>query len=205
MVGPLFGAVALMGTVSVLGAVAFIGPVHRMILGGGETASSDMTRFDQAKLALPKIIGNPLTGHGIGNSAEVIGFFSPGGKLSVDTSILTLLVETGIPGFVLYFGMLFCGTYTMGRLYVGNNDRETSGGAALSCTFIAYIIYRLVLSQRENQWLFFILLAVSCVVLKLISDRAKKLAPQAIKSPTGFGVVSTQPKRPFDAPMPNAG
>jgi hypothetical protein len=181
MVGPLGGAFALLATTSLIGAVLSIGRLRKMVLGGGDTVSSDMTRFDQARLAWPKIVRNPLTGHGIGNAAEVIGFYSPGGKLSVDTSILTLLVETGVPGFVFYFGMLIFGAIAMGRLYVVNNDRESAVGAAMASSFIAYIVYRLVLSQRENQWLFFILFALSAVVLKLVADRVKQPALEAIK------------------------
>jgi O-antigen ligase len=181
MAAPLGGAVAFLSTSLLIGLVFAWPRLHNMVLGGGDTESSDMTRFQQASLAIPKIIANPVTGYGIGNAAEVIGFYSPGGKLSVDTSILTLLVETGVPGLLLYFGMMGFGTFAMARLYVTNKDREASVGAALGCSFIAYAVYRIVLSQRENQWLLFILVSIVCIVLRLVAIKAKLAAPEAIE------------------------
>jgi hypothetical protein len=53
---------------------------------------------------------------------------------------------------------------------------------------LAYGIYRLVLSQRENQWLFFILVSVVAIVLKLVADRAKQISPETLKAATKSGV-----------------
>ena len=203
MAGPAGGALAFMATSGLVWAVLGIGRLHKMVLGGGDSASSDASRFDQAKLALPKIIANPITGWGIGNSAEVIGFHSPGGKLSVDTSLLTLLVETGVPGLVFYFGLIFVSIFTMSRLYVMGNDRETAIGAGLSCSMLAYGVYRLVLSQRENQWMFFILVSLVAVILKLVADRAKQNSSETVKASPKIGASAKSP--PSEQPPGNGG
>jgi O-antigen ligase len=204
IVPPLGGAIAFLATSTIMALVAVWPPLHKMVLGGGETASSDTSRLDQAVLAIPKIIANPFTGYGVGNAAPVIGYTSLGGKLSVDTSILTLLVETGVPGFLFYFGMILTGAYTMARLYAFGKDRESAIGAALASSMIAYGVYRTVLSQRENQWTFFIFLSLICIVLKLVAEKAKKKTSDMAPAEAMSGrVVATAPLRPGSEPGGN--
>ncbi len=172
MAGPIVGALAFMATTSLLSLVFTWRPLRNMVLGGGDTVASDTARFDQAQMAWPHILANPVTGHGIGNAGVVVGYVLPGGGLTIDSSLLVFLVETGIPGFLLYFGILIFAAWSTARIYVQGNDRDSSIGGALAGSFIAYAIYRLVLAQRENQSLLFILLGVACVFVKLAADRA---------------------------------
>jgi hypothetical protein len=165
MIVPLGGAFALSGLVSVIGLIFAWGRLRVMIFGGGMEAYSDAARWDQVRMAVPQILANPITGHGIGNAADVVGYYSPGGKLTLDSSILTLLVETGVPGFLFYTGALAFATWSAGKRYVIGRDRDSALGAALACSFIAYAVYRLVLNQRENQPLLFILFGATFVFL----------------------------------------
>ena len=51
-----------------------------MVFGGGAQASSDSARWDEANMAWPHIVANPVTGHGVGMAAQVIGYTpAPGG------------------------------------------------------------------------------------------------------------------------------
>ena len=88
MIGPLGGAFAFSGLLSLFGLIVAWGRLRVMIFGGGAEAYSDTSRIDQARLALPHILANPITGYGVGNAAEVIGYHSPGGGLTLDSSIL---------------------------------------------------------------------------------------------------------------------
>jgi O-antigen ligase len=193
MVGPLGGAVAFLATTVLFVGVAMPGRLHKMVLGGGEAASSDTARLDQFKLAVPHIISNPLTGHGIGNAGVVIGY-APYGSLTVDTSILSVVVDTGVPGLIFFFGMLILAAWSMARIYLDGQDRDSAVGVAFACSFIAFAVYRLVLSQRENQPLVFILLGAACVVMKIIFDRVPQKSAETFRSDR-----SIRPTAPFNS------
>jgi len=206
MNGALGGASAFMGLITLTGLVFTVGALRKRVLGGAETESSDTSRFDQAKLAWPHILANPLTGHGVGNAGVVIGYTSPGGGLTVDSSLLTLLVETGVPGLLLFFGMLFTMAWATARIYVNGKDRDSAAGATLACSAIAYAIYRLVLSQRENQSLLFILVGCAFAFIKIIADQSRAKAKQAARSPVTAPKHdhAPQPRKPvmtFETPV----
>ena len=95
-----YPAAAAIGGVAVL----FVGRLHRIFLGGAETAASGDARSQQWHLGLPKVISHPW-GYGIGRGADTVGWYTPGGFLSIDTYYLSVLVEYGVIGFILYFGM----------------------------------------------------------------------------------------------------
>ena len=130
-----------------------------MVFGGGETAGSTDARVIQWELAKPHILSNPITGHGQGTAGDVIGFMS-GNFTSVDSYVLTLLVEVGVPGFMFFFGMIACGIWIGLRQYLTNPNRWAALGGPIACSLIAFAVYRLALSQRENHTLFFLLVGV---------------------------------------------
>lgn len=174
MVAPFLGLTTASAAL-VLAVGIFVSPrIHNAILGGGETAGSDQSRFDQAAMAWPHIFANPLTGYGLGNGAQVIGYTSPGGGLTIDSSILTLLVETGVPGFCFFAGMLFFAIFATTQLYFKGRDRQSAIGAAFSCSLLAYAVDRLVLAQLDNQALLFVLFGAACVLTSSIEMVAEK-------------------------------
>jgi O-Antigen ligase len=148
--------------VGVLGAEAFgaltmlilvSGKVHNFVLGGGETAASNAGRTFQWIVGMPLIESNPITGHG----------FAMGGALieqSIDSYALSLLIETGVPGLVFFAGLLFTSMWYGVRNYLSDFSEAGTLSGALVCSVAAFTFYRLVLSQRENHTLLFILLGV---------------------------------------------
>ena len=128
-------------------------------------------RFDQWRLAWPHILDNPITGHGVGNAAVLVGY-TPGGFLTLDSYVLTLLVETGIPGLLFFAGIILFAMWACARIYLRDLDKRAALGGPLACSFLAFGVYRLALSQRENQTLFFLLVGLTFIFVKLASERA---------------------------------
>ena len=164
MAAPIAGVLGAAGFSLATLAILFIGRVRGLLTAGGTGAASDAGRKLQWVMAWPKILANPITGYGLGQSGEAVGYrSSPGSILSVDSFVLTLITETGVPGLLIYFGMLFVSVFTGARQYVRD---QTFGGAlsgGLASSLSAYTAYRLFLSQRENQTLVYIMIA--CVAL----------------------------------------
>ncbi len=156
----------------VMGLIIVWPRAHNIVLGGGAQAGSTDARYAQWHAAIPIIETNPITGHG----------FALGGYLiqsSIDSYIISLLLETGIPGFVFFAGMLMLPVWYGLRSYLSDMSESGALAGALACSFIAFIANRLVLSQRENHMLIFSLLAI---VIVLNYEHARKRAPKPLSS-----------------------
>ncbi len=161
---PILGVIGVAGFCLVAAAVAFIGRINRTVFGGGQGAMSDEGRRIQWRLAWPKILANPVTGHGFAESGLIVGYYPvPGGTPTVDSYVLTLIVETGIPSLAFYFGMALIAAWVGSRRYLRDSAWSGALAGGLACSIVAFAFYRIFLSQRENQTLFFILIA--CTML----------------------------------------
>ena len=145
--------------------------VHDMVLGGAAQSSSTDARYLQWAAGTPFIKSNPITGHGFGLGGLIIGL---GG---IDSYILSLVVETGIPGLVFFVGLLVLPVWYGLRNYLSDMSETGALAGALACSFIGFIMNRLVLSQKENHMLIFSLLAI---VIVLNFELVRKRAPQPL-------------------------
>jgi hypothetical protein len=159
----------MMGVVGMAGAVEFVGRIHNTVLGGADTQSSSEDRIAEWNLAKPRILANPVTGHGLNMGADVVGFVTPGGFSTLDSYVITLLVECGVPGFLTFFGMIAFGMGKGAQKYLLDQTIASALGGAMFCAVLAYGINRTVLSQRENQSLFFVYVAI--LILLTVRDR----------------------------------
>ena len=135
----LAGAISL---VAVIGLIIVWPKAHNIVLGGGAEAGSTEARYIQWVIATPFIKSNPITGHGF-----VLGGYIING--SIDSYVISLLIETGIPGFVFFTGMLLLPIWYGLRNYLADLSETGAVAGALACSFIAFTINRLVLSERE--------------------------------------------------------
>ena len=184
----LAGAIAF---VAVIGSVMFVGRAHNLVLGGAAQAGSTEARYGQWVAATPFIKSNPITGHGLSLGGSII-------QGSIDSYVVSLLVETGIPGLVFFAGLLLLPVWYGVRSYLSDMSESGAVAGALACSFIAFTANRLVLSQKENHMLIFSLLAI---VVVLNYEYARKRVPERLSQPKGFvplkaGTNRAEDKRP---------
>jgi O-antigen ligase len=150
---------AISGLVGVVTFTAVVGLIivwpkpHNMVLGGGAQAGSTDARCMQWRAAIPFMESNPISGHG----------FVQGGSLinsSIDSYVISLLVETGIPGLVFFAGLLLLPIWYGLKNYLSDMSDTGAAAGALACSFVVFTSYRLVLSERENHMLIFSLIAI---------------------------------------------
>jgi O-antigen ligase len=175
-------------TVTVVGAIGFTAIVasiftvqrfYNTVVGSGyEAQASAQARLDQWHMALPHIISNPLTGHGFGNGANVVGYGAAYGLPSLDSSFVSVLVETGLPGLVFFFGMVVLGILFGAREYVSDPSPRGAIAGPLTCSLVAYLVQRSVLSQRENQMFLYFLVGSVIVLAYLSKTAASKPSPR---------------------------
>ena len=152
--------VGLTGVVSftvLWGLILFWKRAHNIVLGGGDTAASNQGRYDQWAAAIPFLKSNPITGHGFAVAGDVI-------SSSIDTYVLSLFLETGLPGLVFFGGLVLLPIWYGVRNFVSDMSESGAVAGALACSFIAFATNRLVLSERENHMLFFSLVAIYVVM-----------------------------------------
>jgi O-antigen ligase len=142
---------------------------HDMVLGGAGEANSTQARYDQWRMGIPLIMANPITGHGLGAGGGVISDYT------IDSYILSLVLETGVPGLVFFVGMLLLPIWYGLRAYVTDPSEYGAASGALACSFIAFTANRLVLSQHENHMLIYSLLGI---VVVLNYQRSRTRIPQ---------------------------
>lgn len=183
------GLAGAIGFAVVIGSVLFVGRAHKLVLGGAAQAGSTQARYEQWIAATPFIKSNPITGHGLALGGYII-------QSSIDSYVVSLLVETGIPGLVFFTGLLLLPVWYGVRSYLFDMSEAGAVAGALACSFIAFTANRLVLSQKENHMLIFSLLAI---VVVLNYEYARKRVPERLSHrPTGFGPLKGGTNRAAD-------
>lgn len=147
--------------------------------GGYEGAGSTGIRWLQWEMALPSVIANPITGYGHGAGNAVVGYVTPGGMPTVDSYIITLVVEMGVPGLLLFFTMVGSAIVMMVRIYLTDRHPGSTLALGIAGGLLSFASYRVVLSQNENHFLLFLLLGFA--VLLVSANRRRSIAPQAVK------------------------
>jgi hypothetical protein len=146
----------LIGAVSfavVIGLIIVWPKAHNMVLGGDVEAGSTDARYAQWAMAIPYIKANPITGHGFVMGGTVI-------NSSIDSYVISLLVETGVAGLVFFAGIVLLPVWYGLRNQLSDMSERGALAGALACSFIAFTMDRLVLSERENNMLIFSLLGM---------------------------------------------
>jgi O-antigen ligase len=173
----LVGTMGAISSVIVFALVLFWPRAHNMVLGGGAEQASTEARWDQWQAALPLIKSNPITGHGF-----VTGGFDIGS--SIDSYVISLLVETGVPGLVFFAGIVCVPIWYGLRAYLTDLSESGAIAGTLACSFIAFTLYRLVLSQRENHFLIYCLLGI-VVVLNYGYQMKRAKEPRSLRAQRG--------------------
>lgn len=144
--------------------------------GGYEGVSSTDVRMLQWEMALPSIKANPVTGYGHGAGGVVVGYVTPGGTPTVDSYIITLLVDAGVPALIFFFGMFIAAVILLVRVYLTDKNPASVCSSALAGALLSFVVYRGVLTQSENHFLAFVLLGFA--VLQVSASKRRQMATQ---------------------------
>jgi O-antigen ligase len=191
------GVTAVAGFAFLIAAIIVVPALHTRILGGGREAISNEGRRAQWELATPHILHNPITGSGYGLAATVINYIPQGYDYpTVDSYLLTVITETGIPGVAAFFGSILLSIWFAGKRYCSDRSWHGALMGGFAGSLSAYMTYRLFLSQRENFTLQY--LVIACVMfLNYFYLQRKGQDPSLQQSG-----VATLRRRSLAAPIP---
>lgn len=144
--------------VAFMAATFFVTRLKNEFWGTGQQQYSTQSRLDQWEMGIPKILANPL-GYGIGQGATVLGFTNLGGVLTIDSYWLSVLLEIGLVGFLVFYGLMLRGSFTAARMVVTVGNRGELGLLLpLAVALLNFVIVKMVFSQEANHPLIFMML-----------------------------------------------
>ncbi|HWY61116.1 MAG TPA: O-antigen ligase family protein [Rhizomicrobium sp.] len=144
-----------------IGAVFFVGRIRNLVVGDGSQQASNDARLTQLTMAIPKIISHPW-GYGISMSAVTLGFREPDGLLTIDSYYLSLLLEYGIIGLVIFYGMFALSIYQAGKCWLNYNstEKELTLFVPLILSLLAFCVMKAVFSQEDSHALVFMMMGM---------------------------------------------
>jgi hypothetical protein len=145
---------------AIIGAVLTVPALSFRVFGGGAQAASTDSRGEQFRAALPLIINRPLNGYGVGHAALTVRWTTPGGDVSLDSYLITLLVDYGVIGFGLYVALIVSGIVYGLQLGAKSNNNEIGYAGAAAVALCIWFVCQSVLSQEDNASLIFMMLAI---------------------------------------------
>ena len=161
--------VALM--VLFLMALAPIGVIagKKVISGGGgvSTTNSSQARVDQIEMAWPKILKRPVGGYGTGRATRILGYW--GRSLTIDNYYLTLALDLGFPGPLIFLGLLLSIISVSYRRSRDGPKQFQLMYVGFIAAFVAFATTRTIVSMVGNlsyMYLLFGALAGASVYLK---------------------------------------
>jgi hypothetical protein len=173
--------------VSLVGIVE-LGTLRHFVWGPGASSASDDGRRQQWAMGLPKVISHPW-GYGIGMGGETLGF-APFGFLTIDSYYLSAMLEFGIIGFFLFYGVFFSAIYYCGKVTLNwrGQDREMQFLVPLAISMIIFLIDSSVFSQTDNFWLAFMILGMIVALVDRANNErdAADMIPGRVLAPTGL-------------------
>jgi O-Antigen ligase len=131
-----------------------------LILGNdGSHAASTEGRIEQYTMGWHKFLEWPF-GYGIGMGAATLGFGEDRGGITIDTYYLSILLEYGIAGFIIYYGMFAIAIYEAGRrsLFAPSDTEHRTFILPITISLIAFVIIKSVFSQQDNHPVVFMML-----------------------------------------------
>lgn len=164
-----------------IGASFAIGRIRNTIWGNGAQAASNMARQVQIEMGLPKILSHPF-GYGFGRGGYELGFYSPGGKLTIDNYYLSVALDIGIIGFLVYFAIFIAQIIYGAKYAMKVRTLDTLLIVPITIGLFEFLVIKSVLSQTETHAIFFAMLgAVTALVwqIKRQEDDVKTIAMPA--------------------------
>jgi hypothetical protein len=148
-----------------IAATLTVGRLRRMVWGGGEHQASTDARTQQYLGGFDILTTNPI-GHGIGMGAERLGFRNPGGVLTIDTYYLTIALEYGVIGFIVFYGLLLTAAFRAGTGIFSDAGREERHYLLPAAVALGnFLVIKSVFSSESNHTLPFMILAMIVALL----------------------------------------
>lgn len=138
-------------------ATFYIGRLRHLIWGSGAEQASTDTRVEQIHVGLPKVFERPW-GWGIGRGGDTLNMDS------IDNYYLSVALEYGVVGFVIYFTMFGIAVFNGLKRAITFPEGELALMVPLTIALMNFMVVKLTFSQQDTHALVFAMLGalVAC-------------------------------------------
>lgn len=180
--------IAFPAAAGVLGmAIMSVSSLHDAVLGGHETAASNLARETQWKMMPDAFIRSPIFGFGPRQGAGELGFGSK--FVTIDSYYISVLLDYGIVGFLIYYSIIFMAIWKAGNIAIWEDGDDGDLAMVSAIVLSVFLLVKSVSSQEDNHWLIFLFLAL-VVVLSRGKPEYGLFAPR--RSPSGNVMIGRQ-------------
>lgn len=139
----------------------FIGRLRNMFWGNGSEQSSTDARVAQLTIGLPKVLSHHQ-GYGIGMGGETLGF-RPFGRMTIDNYYLSIALEYGVIGFVIFYGMFAAAIYYCASATAKHRFQSRNFGflTAIGISLLTFVVIKSSFSEQDNHPLIFMMLGMA--------------------------------------------
>lgn len=173
-----YGYPALLAVATTL--ILTVDALRFRILGGGGSQISNDAREIQFDMAPPVIMRRPIFGYGGGRGADALGYTTPGGDLTIDTYILSIVLDYGVVGFLIFYGAILYAGIKIGLLVFNlpntpktADDAEIGYLLPLTVMLAQFLFIKTVLSQEENHSILFMIYGAILALTWRLKQREK--------------------------------
>ena len=163
------------GLCLVAAALMFVGRFRRIILGDSSHSSSTDARFTQYEMGFQRLLEWPF-GYGIGMGGDALGFgINTHGMMTIDTYYLSIVLEYGVLGFIIFYGIFAIAIYEGARrsAFAPSQNTDRSFLLPITVSLMSFIIIKSVFSQQENHPIVFMMLGA---MVALIATQRRRTA-----------------------------
>jgi len=151
-------------------AIMTVSSINNRVLGSSSTQGSDNARREQVAKGLPIIAKSPIFGYGPGRAAGVLGFKNYT-FVTIDSYMLSIGLDYGAVGFILFYGMFLLTIYWCFRLLMMEEGLASDLPLLIVSMMSAFILIKSVLSQEDNNSIPFILMGAALGLLNMYKKR----------------------------------
>ena len=147
-----------------------------LLAGSANHAASTQARQEMVSRTVNIFASDPaglLTGYGTGQAAAKVGFISPSGVLTIDSYILTVILESGILGLISYIAF-FIYVFVVGMKVLKTTSVYKTLVVSLMVSILGYITVAIILSQVDILRFSFIF----SFMVVMLASLSNKIAPQ---------------------------
>ena len=173
-----YGYPALAATAFIL--IMSVDALRLRILGGGGSQVSNDARQIQFDMAPPVLARSPIFGFGGGRGADALGFTTPGGQVTIDTYILSIVLDYGIVGFIIFYGAILAAGVIVGLKILQMTNTATDRDSEeigylfpLAVMLAQFFVIKTVLSQEENHSILFMIYGAILALYWRLKQREK--------------------------------
>ncbi len=152
-----------------MAATFVVGRLHGLVWGDGSQDASNEARKAMYREGIPMVMKNPI-GHGLGMGASTLGYRNGAGTLTIDTYYLAVALETGVLGFIFYYGFFLIILQKSAFSVLKMKDRDALFLVPISMALVNFIISKSVFSNVENHALVFTMAGIAIALLKRNHD-----------------------------------